>query len=69
MKKLNLVEILKEGDRNFEKINSLLSEAVKTSTSFDRLLEIRKEIFDLLLDKQIVSNDTIINLLKNQYEK
>lgn len=67
-KKMNLNKILSEGDENFEKINSLLSEAVKTSTSLDRLLEIRKQIMNLLLDKQIISNATIKSLI-NQYEK
>lgn len=61
--KSNIQKILKEGSETYEKISNLLMEAVKTSTSLDRLQEIRFEILKLLQDKQILSNETIKNLL------
>lgn len=65
MKKITLFDLIEEGDENFNKINSLLSEMVNT-TSVEKLIEIRKKIMDILIDSQVISNETITNLFNEK---
>lgn len=61
MKKITLFDLIEEGNTNFQKINMLLSKLIRYY-SFEQTLKIRKEILDILINSQIISNDTVKNL-------
>lgn len=59
--KKNFIEIFNESDENFEAIVYLILKLTREEI-FEERVKLREKLLDFLLDKQILSNETIKNL-------